>query len=336
MKRYLLLLGWIGTLVFSSSALLFGQGQPGVVHGRVRDSGGGIPANGDFDYSAYLTNNPGQVITRADVDNAGTPAYDAGTGTWVVQLSLFTSWNVGDVLHIDFTDAGGPGGVEHGAANCTIQGTNTNCGDVSLPVELSVFEARAGDSKVLVVWKTESETDNLGFYLYRSEVEDGEYTRITDRIIRSKSSNSPTTQEYRFLDSQVQNGKAYYYKLEDVSVSGARTMHGPVSATPNAGLSLEENQIPDSYGLGQNYPNPFNPGTQIEFQLPEAAKVRLTIYNLLGQKVRLLVDANYEAGYQRVHWDGRDDFGNTVSAGIYLYELVAGNFVSTKKMVMMK
>jgi hypothetical protein len=97
-----------------------------------------------------------------------------------------------------------------------------------------------------------------------------------------------------------------------------------------------EETIPESFFLIQNYPNPFNPETDIEYALPVDCQVKLTIYNLLGQKVKTLVNEPQTAGYKTVHWNGRDEQGNLVSSGIYFYKLNAGDYTATKKMVMTK
>jgi len=94
--------------------------------------------------------------------------------------------------------------------------------------------------------------------------------------------------------------------------------------------------VPRSYGLSQNYPNPFNPETEIAYQVPQASNVSIHIYNIQGQVVRTLVDADRDAGDYRVVWNGRDDAGNEVATGIYLYRITAGNFTSTKKMILLK
>ena len=94
--------------------------------------------------------------------------------------------------------------------------------------------------------------------------------------------------------------------------------------------------LPSRYKLYQNRPNPFNPVTVIEYELPEDAEVKLGIYDLLGQRVRELVCGRQKAGYYTVRWDGRDDEGREVSAGIYLYRLEAGSFVKTRKMVLVR
>ncbi len=90
------------------------------------------------------------------------------------------------------------------------------------------------------------------------------------------------------------------------------------------------------FSLRQNYPNPFNPATTIEYDLPEDGRVNLTIYNLLGQKVRTLVSAPQTAGRYRIMWDAKSEQGNAVASGIYLYRLQTGNFVRTKKLILLK
>jgi len=88
--------------------------------------------------------------------------------------------------------------------------------------------------------------------------------------------------------------------------------------------------------LIQNFPNPFNPKTVIEYLLPQSAEVSLVIYNVLGQKVKTLVDGFQTAGFQSAEWDGTNESGSVTSSGIYFYKLVAGDFTQTKKMVMLK
>jgi hypothetical protein len=94
--------------------------------------------------------------------------------------------------------------------------------------------------------------------------------------------------------------------------------------------------IPGQYQLFQNYPNPFNPNTTIQYALIETGKVSLKIYNLLGQEIRTLVNNTQDAGYQTIQWDGRDDIGQSVASGIYIYRLETDGYVSTKKMILLK
>jgi hypothetical protein len=92
----------------------------------------------------------------------------------------------------------------------------------------------------------------------------------------------------------------------------------------------------DGFVLGKNYPNPFNPETDISFTLPERVRASLTVYNVLGKAIRVLVDREMSAGTHTVRWDGRDEFGNPASSGIYFYRLKADAFDQTMKMVLMK
>ena len=94
--------------------------------------------------------------------------------------------------------------------------------------------------------------------------------------------------------------------------------------------------LPTEFGLDQNYPNPFNPTTRLSFALPTNAHVQLTVYNVLGQAVRTLVDEDMAAGTHEVTWNGRNGDGQQVSSGIYFYRINAGNFSATKKMMMLK
>jgi hypothetical protein len=94
--------------------------------------------------------------------------------------------------------------------------------------------------------------------------------------------------------------------------------------------------IPKTYQLSQNYPNPFNPETMIRYDLPDPGYVNITVYNILGQKVKTLVEEYQEAGHKSVNWDGKDGEGREVASGIYFYKIKATGFEKTKKMVLLK
>ncbi len=91
--------------------------------------------------------------------------------------------------------------------------------------------------------------------------------------------------------------------------------------------------LPKDFTLLQNFPNPFNPQTSITYGLPEGANVRVTIHNILGQRVRILVDSYQEPGFKNVVWDGADENGRQVSSGLYFYRLEAGEFIAVRKMM---
>ncbi|NQV37647.1 MAG: T9SS type A sorting domain-containing protein, partial [Candidatus Marinimicrobia bacterium] len=118
---------------------------------------------------------------------------------------------------------------------------------------------------------------------------------------------------------------------ETVATNGPFMMH--VEALLGVG---DEALIPDVFALHQNYPNPFNPTTRIEYDIPEISNVQITIYNVMGQKVRTLVNAEHSPGYHSVLWNGTNEFGSPVSSGMYFYQIKANNFNKVKKLVLMK
>jgi hypothetical protein len=100
--------------------------------------------------------------------------------------------------------------------------------------------------------------------------------------------------------------------------------------------SAVQPSLPETFSLKQNFPNPFNPVTSIEYSVPTRAHVTIEVFNLLGQHVSMLVDESKLPGIYRTEWDGKDDTGNALSTGAYLYRLKAGNYLETKKMLLMK
>ena len=209
-------------------------------------------------------------------------------------------------------------------------GMGTSGSDISLPVTLSSFAATAGDGEVTLHWIMESETDNLGFHVYRALEAEGVYKRLTAEVLEG-AGTSTDRREYRFADVRLTNGVTYWYKLEDVAFDGTRTMHGPIAVTPQAEEVAEVQALPTEYGLSQNFPNPFNPTTEIRYQLPEASYVVLAIYDALGQKVQVLVEGFINAGYRSVVWDAKD-----VASGLYFVRMEAGDFVEVRKMAVIR
>ena len=86
----------------------------------------------------------------------------------------------------------------------------------------------------------------------------------------------------------------------------------------------------------QNYPNPFNPVTTLRYDLPENSMVNIKVYDMLGREVRTLVNKVQDAGFKSIIWDATNDYGKSISAGIYLYQIQAGDFIQTEKMVLLK
>ncbi len=119
-------------------------------------------------------------------------------------------------------------------------------------------------------------------------------------------------------------------RANGLNIYASQELYSP-TATDDNGFSL-----PNSYSLKQNFPNPFNPATTISFSLPEATTVSLEIFNVLGQKIKTLINSDYPAGQHETVWDGTDETGSKVASGIYLYRLKTDQFSHAKSMVLMK
>ena len=100
--------------------------------------------------------------------------------------------------------------------------------------------------------------------------------------------------------------------------------------------TLTVDAVPMAYSLGLNFPNPFNPTTTLEYSIPQSGHVELVIYNMAAQKVCTLVSENQSAAYRKVVWNGRNDMGETVGAGLYFYKIVSGDFSKIQKMMLVK
>ncbi len=144
------------------------------------------------------------------------------------------------------------------------------------------------------------------------------------------------TSDTSFVDQNVQAGATYYYYVTAFDFSGNESDLSSRVEVLVSGVNDAHGGIPREFALAQNYPNPFNPWTQIGYQVPKDSHVKITIYNTLGVEIATIVDRNEQAGYYNVVWDGKDNRGNVVGSGLYLYRMSAGSFSAVKKMVFMK
>jgi hypothetical protein len=141
---------------------------------------------------------------------------------------------------------------------------------------------------------------------------------------------------WKFLGGELpanSPGYVYSFAFSDsfaFAAGGGGVWRRPMSEITTS-LQMSSNQVPHALNLSQNYPNPFNPSTTIRYGLPNRSYVTLTVFNTLGQSVSTLVNGEQDAGYHEVQFDGKD-----LSSGIYFYRLQAGEFVSTKRMLIMK
>ncbi len=211
--------------------------------------------------------------------------------------------------------------------------------DAPLPVTLSSFTAAYTNSSSQISWTTQSESNNLGWNIYRSSSTDFTISTTQNSDLIDGAGTTTIETEYMFQDPYVVDmGSSYWYWLESISFSGESALFGPICLTvPIDGDGNNLPVDPDNFGLQQNYPNPFNPSTVINFSLPVSVHCELTVYDVTGRKVNNLFSGSIEAETMNsVLWDGRDVAGKQIASGVYLYKLKADKFNQTRKMILLK
>jgi hypothetical protein len=197
-------------------------------------------------------------------------------------------------------------------------GTILHTENGGLPVELVAFNASSNEDKVYLKWGTATEINNHGFGVMRS-ADKGENWNEIGFVESSGQSNTP--KDYGFTDNKPYGSGSMLYKLKIVDNDGSFTFSDEVSV----------NILPLKYTLYQNYPNPFNPDTKVKFSLPEKAKVRFEIFNILGELVFSVDKGELEAGYHEEVMNL-----SRFASAVYIYRMVTEKFVETKKMVLLK
>ncbi len=130
-----------------------------------------------------------------------------------------------------------------------------------------------------------------------------------------------------------------WIEYDTTTTNDFNIMHGVIPYMIPTGIYSPDptsEKLPRGYLLSQNYPNPFNPSTTIKFSLPKKERITLSIYNIMGQRIRILIDEIKTARDHKITWDGRDASGNTVASGVYFYQLRTSNSVLTQKMLLVR
>lgn len=187
----------------------------------------------------------------------------------------------------------------------------------NIPVELTSFTAISQPGSVTLNWTTATEINNHGFEIEK-RFENSEWKTIS--FIEGHGTTTEPN-NYNFTDKDLHNGK-YYYRLKQVDFDGSYEYSNVIEV---------EGRVLNSYQLYQNYPNPFNPITTINYSIPNSSFVQLIVYNSIGQEIAILANEIIEAGNHNIDFDATN-----LPSGIYFYQLQAGSFVETKKMVLMK
>ena len=187
---------------------------------------------------------------------------------------------------------------------------------IRAPTSLDVQSS--GLNEITLSWSDKSAVED-GYIIERMESPD------TSFIVLDTLKESGVTE---YVDNEVEQGKTYTYRVKAYKGSAVSDYSNEASFATDV---KEEEGIPTEYSISQNYPNPFNPTTKIKFALPKTALTKIIIYDLIGREVQTLINKELEAGYHEISIDA-----NNLTSGVYFYRVQSGDFIQTKKMILMK
>ena len=230
------------------------------------------------------------------------------------------------------------GALGVGCGTSNLPPTDFSILEPSNNAQITIDESNLNTGYITFSWGESSDAngDSLYYLMHITSAEIGDHGMDTDAtfidisyidIIEDMSENNVTAASLEWT-VHVTDG------IDTVEADNA-----PFSITIDGANALSaylEGLLPDEFALHQNYPNPFNPVTTLRYDLPENAMINITIYDMLGRQVKTLINQTQDAGYRSVIWDSTNDYGKPVSAGIYLYQIQAGEYMQTKKMVLLK
>ena len=199
--------------------------------------------------------------------------------------------------------------------------TSSDGDPVVLPIILDTFEVAAlgSEGNPELQWVTTTERENEGFRILRSH-EVTEKWKELDFVSGAGTTTEP--QKYTYIDESLSRAGQYRYKIVQEDYDGTQTEYGPVEFTFSA---------PSQYEMASNYPNPFNPVTTIPFKIPESSEVRIDVFNIIGERVQMLVNEQKDAGSYTVDFDG-----SRLASGIYIVRFQAGGVMKTMEITLVK
>jgi 3-phytase len=266
-------------------------------------------SQGSNNFKVYERQEPHNFVKTFSVSGVGST-----DGIDVTNLSLGSSFPLGLFLCHDGT---GSPYVIRGCKWEDVQlDIDTTYWDPT-PVELNTFEVNIIDGKAQLHWQTSSETNNLGFEIQRSK-EENNFVKIGFVPGYGTSSERHT---YYFIDDSNLLGKVAY-RLKQIDHDGS---------TEYSNIVEVNFPSPIDFLLAQNYPNPFNPSTKITVRIPIRTKIKLTVYDLLGNKVKELASGEYQAGTYEFDFEA-----SGLPSGIYIYQIKSQEFSEAKKMIYLK
>lgn len=241
----------------------------------------------------------------------GTPVFPSNSvgGNYWVDVMFFSN-----VYTFNLTGIQDANGCSNTGALQTLTLSSGSCSGVNLPVTLTNFSATPKDNDIILHWTTSAEIDNLGFEVQRS-LDDANWSALS---FVNGAGNSNSVLKYIYIDEKLASGKRYYYRLKQIDIDKKFAYSPVVSAILD---------VAEGFSLDQNYPNPARNETVIKFSLPQKTKVTLSLFDMSGRLVKVLMSESKESGTHAFSLNA-----GTLTKGLYFYKLQAGDFTAVKKM----
>ncbi len=298
---------------------------------------------GDLEEAYGITVASDGKIIVAGYTYQGSSGDDIAVVKYNTDGSLDTSFDTDGIVITDVSSGSNDDGYDvalDGNNKIVVAGTLDNAlgalrynNTVATPVELVSFAATTDGNEIALNWQTATEVNNYGFQVERQKAKGESSWEEIGFVEGAGNSNSPKA--YSFTDNVTESGR-YSYRLKQIDIDGSYEYSNVVEVNISS---------PDKFELMQNYPNPFNPTTTIKYSIPSviarseatkqshdfASNVQLNVYNILGEEVATLVNEKQAPGNYTVQFNA-----SNLPSGVYFYTLRVGDFVATKKMVLLK
>jgi len=328
--------GFAGAQVFTGLQFIFGSS--GAITTQYRNSSAwsttGLPASPISQGNDYIVEIYANNSSISQVYNHGT-SQTIAPGTWDL-------WVDNVLIGNDLTKAGYPANTNFDSFMFTGVSSTGNVANIFLddidyhndiagtpmPVTLGSFELAARNRSAVLSWSTLNEINNSGFFVERCSIEGN---KETDWIAAGFVTGHGTTNEaktYSFEDRGLRTGQ-YKYRLKQIDYNGNFEYFAP------SNVAVVTISKPAEFTLSQNYPNPSNPVSKIDYEVPFDGFVNITVYDVTGKAVKVLVNGYQKADYYSVTFDG-----NALASGVYFYRVTGSfgedKFIQTKKMMLIK
>lgn len=265
----------------------------------------------------------------SSTDSVVVENFEKGVDSWSANNGL---WEVGTPKSVGPPNCFSP----PNCAGTVLSGSYPNSKQTRFVSPAITLKPKLGEVPVLFFWHWFGLLDDNGFVEISvnngpwRKIHTAPFTGVSQRWTQAGGFNlsayADSTIRIGFIFTSDNSGTDHGWYIDDIRISGIKNPTSVKTLTPQS----------FDFTLHQNYPNPFNPSTSIIYDLPRAGEVEITIFNLLGEQIRRLVNQRQAAGQYRIQWDGRNENGKSMPSGVYLYRLRAGEFVQTRRMILMQ